>query len=230
METIGFILFCVSVVVIVLGFVFFKSGRVNKALKENFERNVQAKKKEAAQPKTLAEAVQKFGQAFDKVLLNPNVNPDKAWPELSFTGNAAFDIACARAKLGAKTEFDAKWAPAVHGIIQPWEVERPTRSTMRKLEAAQRQRQALVNASDDDFLLIAISYALIANEKLDLDLYSPNATNDLGDSFGDSGSATPAYDNDSSVRHNSSDGYSSPDSGNSGGFGGGSDGGGGGGD
>lgn len=225
METIGFILFCVSVVVIVIGFVFFKSGRVNKALKENFERNVQAKKKEAAQPKTLAEAVQKLGQAFDKVLLNPNVNPDKAWPESSFTGEAAFDIACARAKLGAKTEFDAKWAPAVHGIIQPWEVERPTRSTLRKLEAAQRQRQALVNASDDDFLLIAISYALIVNEKVDLDLYSPNATND----FGDSGSSAPAYDNDSSVRHNSSDGYSSPDSGNSGGFGGGSDGGGGGG-
>ena len=224
METIGFILFCVSVVVIVLGFVFFKSGRVNKALKENFERNVQAKK-EATQSKRYAEAVQKFGRAFDKVLLNPNVNPDKAWPESSFTGDVAFDIACKRAKLGAKTEFDAKWAPAVHGIIQPWEVERPTRSTMRKLEAAQRQRQALVNASDDDFLLIAISYALIVNEKVDLDLYSPNATND----FGDSGSSTPAYDNDSSVRNNSSDGYSSPDSGNSDGFGGGSDGGGGGG-
>ncbi len=224
METIGFILFCVSVVVIVLGFIFFKSGRVNKALKENFERNVQAKK-EATQSQRYAEAVQKFGQGFDKVILNPKVDPDKAWPEMSFTGNAAFNIACERAKLGAKTEFDTKWAPAVHGIIEPWEVERPTRSTLRKLEAAQRQRQALVNASDDDFLLIAISYALIVNEKVDLDLYSPNATND----FGDSGSSAPAYDNDSSVRHNSSDGYSSPDSGNSGGFGGGSDGGGGGG-
>ena len=226
METIGFILFCVSVVVIVLGFVFFKSGRVNKALKENFERNVQAKKEEAAQPKTLAEAVQKFGQAFDKVLLNPNVNPDKAWPESSFTGEAAFDIACARAKLGAKTEFDAKWAPAVHGIIQPWEVERPTRSTLRKLEAAQRQRQALVNALDDDFLLIAISYALIVNEKVGLDLYSPT---DRHDRFDESGSLTPSYDNDFSSRNDGSGGYSSPDSGNSGGFGGGSDGGGGGG-